>query len=99
MRKLLGVLAAVCWLVFGITGVVRWVAGDGGLLATEMLRTAPPEKTGLPEKDYPGVGAMTAEYLTGKRETFQYTVAQGTDGTSCARTEVFQADAGSRPCC
>ena len=90
MRKLLGVLAAVCWLVFGITGVVRWVAGDGGLLAAEMLRTAPPEKTGLPEKDYPGVGAMTAEYLTGKREAFQYTVAQETDGTSCARTEVFQ---------
>ena len=90
MRKLLGVMAAVCWLVFGITGVVRWVAGDGGLLAAEMLRTAPPEKTGLPEKDYPGVGAMTAEYLTGKREAFQYTVAQETDGASCARTEVFQ---------
>ena len=90
MKKTLGILAAVCWLVFGITGVIRWVAGDGGLLAAEMLRTAPPEKTGLPEKDYPGVGAMTAEYLTGKREAFQYAVAQGTDGTSCARTEVFQ---------
>ena len=90
MKKTLGILAAVCWLLFGITGVIRWVAGDGGLLAAEMLRTAPPEKTGLPEKDYPGVGVMTAEYLTGKREAFQYAVAQGTDGTSCARTEVFQ---------
>ena len=92
MKKTLGVLAAVCWLVFGITGVIRWIAGDGGLLASEMLRTAPPETTGLPEKDYPGVGAMTAEYLTGRREAFQYVVAQGTpDGLACARTEVFQA--------
>jgi integral membrane protein (TIGR01906 family) len=81
MKKTLGVLAAVCWLVFGITGAIRWVAGDGGLLAAEMLRAAPPETSGLPEGEYPGVGTMTAEYLTGKREAFQYTV-QG--------TEVFQ---------
>ena len=92
MRKLLGILAALAWLVFGITGVIRWIAGDGGLMAEEMLRTAPPEATGLPEKDYPGVGTMTAEYLTGKRASFQYAVASGTaDGTACARTEVFQA--------
>ena len=82
MKKTLGVFAAVCWLVFGITGVIRWVAGDSGLLTAEMLRTAPPEATGLPEEDYPGVCAMTAEYLTGKREKFGYTVQQG--------TEVFQ---------
>lgn len=81
MKKTLGVLAAVCWLVFGITGAIRWVAGDGGLLAAEMLRAAPPETSGLPEGEYPGVGTMTAEYLTGKRKAFQYTV-QG--------TEVFQ---------
>ena len=90
MKKMLGVFAAVCWILFGITGVIRWVAGDGGLMAAEMLRTAPPEVTGLPEKDYPGVCAMTAEYLTGKREAFQYVAAQGTDGTACMRTEVFQ---------
>ena len=91
MRKLLGILAALAWLAFGITGVIRWVAGDGGLLAAEMLRAAPPEITGLPEKDYPGVGAMTAEYLTGKQAEFQYVVAMETaGGTACARTEVFQ---------
>ena len=77
-EKILGIAAALLWLLFGITGVVRWMAGDGGLLAEEMLRNAPPERTRLPEKDYPGVGAMTAEYLTGKREAFQYTV-QGTE--------------------
>ena len=81
MKKTLGVLTAVCWLVFGITGAVRWVAGDGGLLAAEMLRAAPPETSGLPEGEYPGVGTMTAEYLTGKREAFRYTVQE---------TEVFR---------
>lgn len=81
MKKVLGTLAAVCWLVFGITGAIRWTAGDGGLLAAEMLQAAPPETSGLPEGEYPGVGTMTAEYLTGKREAFQYTV-QG--------AEVFQ---------
>ena len=81
MKKVLGTPAAVCWLVFGITGAVRWTAGDGGLLAAEMLQAAPPETSGLPEGEYPGVGTMTAEYLTGKREAFQYTV-QG--------AEVFQ---------
>ena len=91
MRKLLGFFAAFCWMVFGIAFVIRWIAGNGGMLAGEMLRTAPPEATGLPEKDYPGVGTMTAEYLTGKRETFQYVVAQETaNGAACARTEVFQ---------
>ncbi len=81
MKKVLGTLAAVCWLVFGITGAIRWTAGDGGLLAAEMLQAAPPETSGLPEGEYPGVGTMTAEYLTGKREAFQYSV-QG--------AEVFQ---------
>ncbi len=90
MKKTLGIIAAVFWLVFGITGVIRWTAGDGGLMAEEMLKTAPPETTGLPGNDYPGVCAMTAEYLTGRRETFQYVTAQGTDGTACMRAEVFQ---------
>ena len=75
--KLAGVLAALAWMIFGITGVVRWIAGDGGLMGSEMLRTAPPETTGLPESDYAGVGVMTADFLTGKQEVFQYVVARG----------------------
>ncbi len=90
--KLAGVLAALAWMIFGITGAVRWIAGDGGLMGAEMLRTAPPETTGLPESDYAGVGVMTADFLTGKQAVFQYAVARGNGtGTACARTEVFQA--------
>ena len=88
--RVLGVVAAVAWVVFGITLVIRLMAGNGGLLAAEMLREAPPEVSGLPAADYPGVGAMTAEYLTGKRDVFQYVAAYGTREGACARTEVFQ---------
>ena len=94
-EKILGIAAALLWLVFGITGVVRWMAGDGGLLAEEMLRNAPPERTRLPEKDYPGVGAMTADYLTGRTETFQYVIPEGDGaGTVCfqAHEEAHMAD-------
>ena len=82
--KAAGVLAAILWIVFGITLVIRLMAGDGGLLAGEMLRAAPPEETGLPEKDYPGVGEMTADYLAGRTETFQYVIPEGEGaGTAC----------------
>ena len=82
--KAAGIIAAVLWIVFGITLVIRLMAGDGGLMAAEMLRAAPPEETGLPEKDYPGVGNMTADYLTGRTEAFQYVIQEGEGaGTVC----------------
>ena len=81
----------MAWMVFGVTFVIRWVAGDGGLLAAEMLRAAPPAVSGLPEKDYAGVGAMTAEFLTGKRAEFQYVAAEEDPNGVCRRREVFQA--------
>ena len=67
-----GILAAVTAVIFGITLVIWCISGNGGLLAEEMLRAAPPEKTGLPEAEYPGVGRMIAGYLTGREERFQY---------------------------
>ena len=87
----MGILAALAWVVFGITLVIRGIAGNGGLLAAEMLREAPPEATGLPAEDYPGVGAMAAEYLTGKREAFQYVPAGGT-GVFQAHEAAHMAD-------
>lgn len=89
--KVAGIIAALAWTVFGITLVIRLMAGNGGLLAAEMRREAPPEVSGLPAADYAGVGAMTAEYLTGKRDVFQYVAAYNTGEGACARAEVFRA--------
>ena len=91
LKRFWGFVAAMAWMVFGVTFVIRWVAGDGGLLAAEMLRAAPPAVSGLPEKDYAGVGAMTAEFLTGKRAEFQYVAAEEDPNGVCRRREVFQA--------
>ena len=68
----MGALAAVLWLLAAAGGLIWWTAGDGGLLGREMLRYAAPEKTGLPEAEYAGVGRMTADYLTGRTDRFQY---------------------------
>ena len=91
MKRILGFVAAFAWLVCGVTFAIRRTAGDGGLLAAEMLRAAPPEVSGLPEKDYAGVGTMTAEYLCGKRADFQYVVSAEDPNGTCMRREVFQA--------
>ena len=60
-----GALAACMLVLFWITAVIRWIAGDGGLMAAEMLRNAPPEDTGIPAEEYPAMGALTAAFLTG----------------------------------
>ena len=79
-----GALAVLLWIVFGVTLIIFLTAGDGGYLADQMLRNAPPEVTGLPEPEYPGVGEMTAGYLTGRTEMFQYTVTDGSgNGIPC----------------
>ena len=72
--KTAGALAAVLWTVFWITAVILWIAGDGGLMGAEMLRCAPPETTGLAASEYSGVSGMTAGYLIGRTDEFQYTV-------------------------
>ena len=77
-----GAAAAVLWLLAGMTAVILWMAGNGGLMAREMLACAPPEATGLPEEEYEGVCRMTAAFLTdGGAERFQYEIP-GPDGTS-----------------
>ena len=68
-----GMLAAVCWMVFSITLIIRLTAGNGGYLGYQMLKYAPPETSLLPAEEYPGMGDMTAGYLTGRTERFQYT--------------------------
>ena len=75
-----GFLLAWAAILFALAAAIRGIAGNGDLLAREMLRHAPPETTGLPETEYAGVGRMTAAWLTGREGTFQYvfTDAEGT---------------------
>ena len=72
ITKICGCLAAWMVILFVLTVGIYGIAGDGSLIAQEMLRHAPPETTGLPEKEYDGVGRMTAGYLTGQEAVFQY---------------------------
>ena len=79
IAKVCGFLFVWMAVLFTLTAAVYGIAGNGDLLAREMLRHAPPEATGLPEKEYGGVGRMTAGYLTGQEAVFQYTFSDGED--------------------
>ncbi len=67
-----GALTALALLLFGLTGIIRLLAGDGAGMAGEMLRLAPPEQTGLPAEEYPAVAEMLTGYLTDRVPEFQY---------------------------
>lgn len=55
------------------------MAGDKGLLATEMRRNSSPKYSGLPDEEYQDMGQMVADYLMGRKDTFQYYFSD-TDG-------------------
>ena len=63
--KAAGAAFALAAVLFWITLVIRWIAGDGALMAAEMLAAAPPERTGLAAEEYPAMGSLTADFLTG----------------------------------
>ena len=70
--RALGFLLVWTVILFTLAAAVYGTAGNGDLLAREMLRHAPPEVTGLPETEYEGAGRMAAGYLTGREPVFQY---------------------------
>jgi len=78
--KTIGVILAWAVILFTVAAAVCGIAGNGGLMASEMRKQAPPETTGLPEAEYAAVGQMTADYLTGRTEVFQHTFSDA-DGT------------------
>ena len=78
-------------ILFVISAAVFGIAGNGKLLAQEMLRCAPPEETGLPEQEYPAVGQMTAAYLTGREPEFQY-IFSDEEGRSYLCFHDYEAD-------
>ncbi len=94
-RRAAGCVSAVLITVGWMAAVILLLAGNGDLLSREMLRCAPPERTGLPAAEYAGVGRMTADYLTGRREPFQHEFLSDT-GTPVrcfnAREQAHMAD-------
>ena len=80
--KTQGFILAWAIILFAVAAAVCGIAGNGGLLASEMLKNAPPETTGLPETEYVAVGQMTADYLTGQTDVFQHTFPDK-NGTIC----------------
>ncbi len=80
----IGALLVWSLVLFGLTGIIRWIAGDAAGMRDGMLRWAPPAATGFPEAAYGGVAEMLTGYLTGSRETFQYTLLRGDgEGIPC----------------
>lgn len=77
--------------LFATAAVVYGIAGDKALMAAEMRRHAPPKVSGLPEEQYGGMGQMIAEYLTGKRDVFQYSFS-GDDGNEVVCFQSHEAD-------
>ena len=76
-----GGLFALCATLALITGIIRGMACSAALMESEMTRFAPAEKTGLPETEYPGMAAHIADYLAGRKDSFQY-ILPGADGES-----------------
>ncbi len=78
-QRILGAVLAAALVLGLVTGIIRGFAGSPGLFLREMERFAPPERTGLPAAEYPGMAAHIADYLAGRKESFQYTLS-GPDG-------------------
>jgi len=56
-------------------GIIRGFAGSRALFLRGLERFAPAERTGLPAAEYPGMAAHIADYLAGRKDDFQYTLA------------------------
>ena len=67
-----GGLAALGLALALLTGVIRFLACSPGEMEGAMRRFAPPEATGLPEREYPAMAAHITGYLAGREDSFQY---------------------------
>ena len=59
-------------ILFITAATVYNIAGDASLMGVEMRRNSSPKVSGLPDEKYPEMGQMIAEYLTDRRDTFQF---------------------------
>lgn len=59
-------------ILFITAATVYNIAGDASLMGVEMRRNSSPKVSGLPDEKYPEMGQIIAEYLTDRRDTFQF---------------------------
>ena len=78
-----GVLLAAAVTLALLTGIIRIIGCSARVYEREMTRFAPPEATGLPAEEYPGMAAHIADYLAGRKDSFQYVITTP-DGESVA---------------
>ena len=75
-KRIIAAAAGFCLLftliLFATAVTVYNIAGDRSFMAAQIRRYSSPKVSGLPDERYPDMGQMIAEYLTGKREVFQY---------------------------
>ena len=78
-----GAILTVCLTLFLLTGMIWGLATSGDFLEREMIRFAPPERTGIPLEVYPSLGAHLADGLAGRKDSFQFYLT-GADGSRLA---------------
>ena len=77
LHGLLGAVMALCFAMLTLTALIDGLGASQPMMLSLMRRYAPPEETGLPEAEYPGMAAMIAGYLAGKQAEFQYAWTDG----------------------
>lgn len=80
-RILLGMLLTLAVSMALLAASVLGLGTNDALMLGLMERTAPPETTGLPAEEYPGMARMITSYLRGGTEDFQY--AYTVNGSEC----------------
>lgn len=83
LHGFLGILMALSFALLTLTALIDGLGASQPMMLSLMRRYAPPETTGLPAEEYPGMAAMIAGYLAGKQAEFQYTWTDG-DGQTLA---------------
>ncbi|MBR3098807.1 MAG: DUF1461 domain-containing protein [Clostridia bacterium] len=86
-----GGAAVLALIVFGVTGIILCLAGDGSGMEDGLRRFAPPEKTGLPETEYAAAAALITGYLTDRTERFQMELA-GNGGETVSAFHDYEAE-------
>ena len=80
LSVLCGVLLALCLAVAALAAVIDGLGGSSGLMLSLFEAHAPTQRTGLPQEHYPAMADMVTDYLSGRMDSFQYTIPDG-DGT------------------